>query len=374
MGMHTIDNQDAENLVRDSGAIRFAREALAGNMPERDARWNIAELLRKSGIVEQIVGRLQLSPQEARDMIPELYYLADDIVVGISGQPKLDLKRIADGASYCGWIRKFLSSLPARTCVQRPHWTRARREKLVSDQGEWEEVFNTSYGDIATSVIENDDRDTMDAATARFEKRAPGLRRCGKVHLTARTLATAFSLRQPPRAIDIDQRDRLLEIVKADEYAAYGALVFRPDTYSDPDTAALASIFADWTDEDKDTLLSQSPLVCQAYAIAALTPIPPPQASSVAKLKRNILQSGQRVIEANALVGAFVAAVSETTTSEFDAHHALEIKTVDERDRDRHHFEEVASQIIKSGWVRLGKTPHEVEENMRLLLDSSLAA
>ena len=218
------------------------------------------------------------------------------------------------------------------------------------------------------------DEDRSDAAIASFGAHAKGLRSCGRVHLTAATLATAFRLPRPCRAVDLPGHDDLLAIVEAHPDAVHSALCRLVDGGDVPAGEDLvhqgvAAVFADWTDEQICTLLGLQPVVSQALVIAALTPVPPPQARYVKQLRHQLVGSGVTPAAARPLATSFAALVTETTASEFDAGHHFELKDLDERACDRKRFEAVAEEIIARGWTQLGATPGDVERHLQRMLD-----
>ena len=361
----TAHRPDDANRARDIEAASLASSALADLLPERDARWRIAALLRGAGIVEQVAGRLQLAHQERADLIDGLYDLADAVVVGVGRPAKLDLARLADGASFCGWARQFLSSHQVRTTVMRRSWARSRREVQVTGHDDEPIIARPTDHDDDLGCL---DEETAEAAIACFDGHARGLRSCGRAHLTAHTLAAAFQLPRPRRAIDLEDHDYLLALVEEEPRAVHEALrCWRSAPGSEP--SGLAVLFDDWTSADVCSLLELQPVVAQALALAALTPVPPPQTQHVIELRRRLERSAGRRPEVKALTDAFTALVAETTTSEFDARRPMELKAADERAADRDRFEALAHQIVAQGWIKLGSNPGEVEAHLRSMLD-----
>ncbi len=365
----------AAGQLRDAEASSIAASVGSGVLSEREARWRISALLHGAGIVEQVVRRLCLPRQEAPDLTDSLYDLAYDAIVGVSRPPKLDLARLAAGASFSGWARQFLSSKQACTTARRRSWARARREVLTMDAGRHEPPAATALEtEDGHAGEERLDEDRSDAAIASFGAHARGLRPCGRVHLSAATLAMAFQLPHPRRAVDLACRDDLLAVIEADTDAVHSALCHMVDGDDAPAGEDLvhqgvAFMFADWADEQVCTLLGLQPVVSQALAIAALTPVPPPQARYVRQLRRQLVGCGVTPAAARPLATSFAALVAETTASEFDARHALDLKDCEERASDRKRFEAVAEEIIARGWTQLGATPGDVERHLQRMLD-----
>ena len=361
--------------LRDAEAVSISASVRSGVLSERDARWRISALLHGADIVEQVVRRLCLPRQEAEDLTDALYDLAYDAIVGVSRPPKLDLARLAEGASFSGWARQFLSSKQACRTASRRSWARARREVLTAATGRDEPAVSTAL-EIDHGHFDEDglDEEKGDAAIASFGAHAKGLRPCGRVHLTAATLAMAFRLPRPCRAVDLPCRDDLLAIVEADVDAVRSALcrlVDGGDVPADEEHVhrCIDVVFADWTDEQIHELLGLQPVVSQALVIAALTPVPPPQVRYVRQLGRQLVGSGVTLAAARPLATSFAALVAETTTNEFDARHALDLKDREERALDRKRFEAVAEEIIGRGWTQLGATPGDVERHLQRMLD-----
>jgi hypothetical protein len=312
-------------------------------------------------------------------MIEGLYDLMDAVIVGIGRPPKLDLARIAGGASFVGWSRQFLSSQQARTTVQRRLWARARREVLATVASD--EPLAQAPVDIA-DVPSHLDEDLADVAIACFGDRSKGLRSCGRAHLTAHTLATAFQLPRLDRAVDLPGRAAMLAQVEADPHLVHEVLRFLVEDLSvdercvldeDPSwwelATDLACLFSTWTDPEIHLLLELPLLVAQALVIAALTPVPPPQARHVSELRRKLVASGTPLAEARAIVQSFTTLVGETTTSEFNARRELELKDSEQRCAERDRFDAVVEQILSKGWTQLGATPGEVEVHLHSMLD-----
>lgn len=366
--------------VRDSEARAIAASCLAGIMSEPDARWRIAGLLRGADVVEQVVAGLQVQTHLFEEVSDRMYDLVDTAITGagigsrrIGTRPKLDLERLASGTSLCGWARRYLSSQQARTTAQRTSWARERRETLV---GELEE--RAAFDDLTSAFSGGGqvEEETVDAAISCLAEHAKGLRPLGRAHLAARTLRAVYNLPHLPRSVG---RPALLAAVGADDRLAYAAVAFLADGVVEngvvedecllADLAELAELFGEWTDAQLRSLLDLSPLVAQALVVAALSPVPPPQAGEVRQLQARVAATGLSRQPARAVASALASIVTETTTSEYDALHELAAKTPEHQAADRARFEQVVAQLIDQGWTRFGSTSCEVEAHMRSMLD-----
>ncbi len=379
--MRTAHAHTTATEVRDSDARALAMSALAGVISETDARWRIAALLQGSDIVEQIVRRLHVSPHQVDEVTSRIYDQAHvAIVTGVAGRPpKLSLDRLADGSSFCGWARQYLSSQQVATTARRPLWSRERRELLSGH-----ESLDDAVDEGAVDEDHRLDDDVVETVIEHHKELAKGLRSCGSTHLAARTAIAVYQLPQPERLVDVPNRAALLAAFGAEVCLVRLIVRFLLDelpcptaTQVDDDTLVfelarvVSQMLSSWSDDEVRRLADLDPRISQAIALAALTPVPPPQARQVADLQLQLALDGASRRDARALAASFAALESELAVSEYDALHEPEVKTPEQRAADRARFEAIVAKILADGWTRFGGTPLEVEQHLRAMLDDT---
>ena len=358
-------NTLSPNDVRDIEARSLAASCIAGIIPETEARWHIAALLQGSGVVEQVVSTMSLAQGFVDDVTAAMWDIARIAIVGIGSSPKLDLNQLADGASLCGWMRQFLSSKQARISARRSVLTRSRLEKLTDFTDGIESQFHRGQG---SDLL---DADVANMAIAVLAEHSKGLRSFGRAHLVARVLSAVYHLPQLARAIDMPCRATLLAGVENDLYLVHRALrsIVEPTPHAQSEVVQIAALFDGWTKAQVDYLLELSPVVAHALVVAALTPVPPPQATQVSRLRDQVAALGTTARTARALATTFSTLVAETTCSEFDARSNIGLKSPRSRAADRQRWEQLVDKIVAQGWTRLGTTPGEVEAHLSEMLD-----
>lgn len=367
--------------VADREATRLAREALSGATPREAALWQIAGLFEKTSVVVDVAwSKFAWSKRTGNAGVVEAYGdIARQAICGLSATghdpstSKTDLERLAAGDSLCGWMRQYLSSPPARQTVSRVINRTAGVDTIHAVELDVEESVVRSAQVNAERMFDEiidrvDGTERIDETTASivqdaFSAKSKGLRPAGLTHLRAHAICSAYHLPLPDRRLDLPDRDAVIATVEADEAVVRTALRCHDDS-------AVSAAFASWPKSSIEALVELSPLVSQALALAALTPVPPPQQSHVTALRSAVTARFGAARPVAALVRHFVEMVAETTSSEFDARHVFVVKTADERAADRERFVQGVERLLAGGETRLGTTPEAVEALLTSMLDT----
>ncbi|MHB1974304.1 MAG: hypothetical protein ACYCR4_08465 [Acidimicrobiales bacterium] len=379
--MRTNSDNQTRNTCIDAEASSIARAALEGRIEERSARWQIAGLLEKAQVVAEVAATK--FGHRGRGAVENATGILDDIIRdAITGRvatdgvgttpPKLLLELLADGKSLCGWARKFARSPQAMSTCRRSAPSRREVTNVSPEAIEYQayrRTPNETPTDPADIVVEATDADRIDeglgaAALAALEASTRNLRSAGRHHVVGRVLCHVYDLPMPARAFDVAERDGILAIVESES----GERVVR-DALRGISDLPIAEIFDAYPDEALARLLAIDPHVGQELVIGALTPVPPPQTSHVSAMRRQLVGRLGASRRLSVLVTAFVALISESTTTEFDATHEFNVKPAEEREADRERFcTAVGAFVAVEG--RLGTTPAEVERELTMVLDT----
>ena len=118
----------------DSQARDVALAWRRGDLADDDARWILAALVRPSPVPREVIVSLTHRAVSFSDGIDQsIDELVDALVALIGpGGAKIDLGRIADGASFSGWLRRFGTTV-ATTTVRRDMTRHRYRHPPVTD-------------------------------------------------------------------------------------------------------------------------------------------------------------------------------------------------------------------------------------------------
>jgi hypothetical protein len=346
----------------DALAREVAQRAVAGTMPEKDARWALATLVYRSNIPEVVVGRAtngrQIPHQVVRDSVDFVREQLTKMIVG--PKPKLDLKVVAGGSSLCGWASRIIAGPYVFPKTNFDSRTRRTREVTVDEGTISGLVALRAIGDYGIGSLFNEEAERRYDMVDEYELLAKGLREWELVHLSAEHICTVSAVAPPRRAPHLTNRRALLARLDSSENSC------RDDLRSilDGETIArdsLATLFTNLTPDEIVGVVALSPLASQMLARSALTPVPPPRQTVVKTLRTNVIKTagGQRM--ANSLCRAYVNVVSEIDGSEFAPAAAhRQIKRVAERRADFANWNASATGLVERGFLDLGETPDQV--------------
>jgi hypothetical protein len=363
---------DADHDRIDREASSIASKAVDGAIPQETARWEIAALVTMSDIPDNVADRHCSSTwhQEKTDMGQYLRELLEAKIVG--PHPSLDLAILANGGSVSGWARMLASSQPAITSARRSVRNGSYRQ-VPTDPHSYQhsDVIAGLDGSEHTGA-EEEDADVMaevwEALLASYTKKHHNMRANGTVHQTAETLCSIYQLPAPARAINRADRKQMMEAVQEGQNAVRDDLRASAATQWSSHIG-LAVLFSDWSTDDINRLTDQHPLVSQALALAALTPLPPARRTEIKALGESLSdQLGK--ITANRVARAWADVYAELNGSEYDnTKPPPTIKTKAERNNARLVWEAEVSALINKGVTLLGTTPEEVTSALRRALD-----
>jgi hypothetical protein len=362
----------------DAQASLIANQAVSGTVTPEAARWEIAALVTMSDIPTDVANRFCNSTQY-QEKVDIGQYLAELLETKIVGpNPSLDLAIVAGGGSVSGWARMLASSQPAITSARRSVHNRTFRQiptdphsyqhpDAIADLDGSEYVGADSWGEDA--IDEDMSSEVWDALAASYTEKSHNMRPNGAVHQIAETLCGIYQLPTPARAINLTNRKQMIANVESDQFAVRDDLRASAATQWS-EHIGLAAVFADWTIEDLNRLAIQHPLVSQALAISALTPLPPARRAEVKALGESLAdQLGK--LTANRVAKAWAEVHAELTGSEYDnTRPAPKMKTKAQRNSARRAWESEVSALVGKGITLLGTTPEEVTRSLGKALDA----
>lgn len=347
-------NQDAN----DQRAIQLARGARAGTIPEQQARWYIAAMLRDSDIPSVAAGKVLSGwTRQSQDDAAEL--ITDIISAKVAGStPALDITRIADGASVSGWARQFAVSVPMAQTIRRSMYRRPR--PMASDLLDRSGVLGPAP-DVA-----GDTSDHYDEMASRYDSMSHGLPTTDQVEVRARVLAEAYHVPLPGRGVDRRNAAALRMRLYGSGSAVKEDIV---ETLEDV-TAGPRGLTVLWADEPEmslHTLIELPTLALQALAEHSLTPIPIPAQAHVKALADWVTDTtGVYRRTATRLVNIFVAAHSELDRRSRDTSTGAlpQLRPKKSRQADQARWRISATAWITRWGPALGSTPEAVQDRL----------
>jgi hypothetical protein len=350
-------NHEIDTLARE-----VAQSVLAGTTTESDARWALASLVYRSDLPEIVVGRAstgrQIPSQVVRDSSD---FVREQLTKMITGpRPKLDLKTVAGGSSLCGWASRIIAGPRAFPKTNFDSRTRRTREVTVSGDTISGLVALRAIGDYGVDPLINEEVEHRHDIVDEYVLLARGLREWELIHLNAEHICTVSNVAPPRRAPHLSNRRVLLAKLDSSENSCRDDLTSFLDSGGMPKDS-LANLFTNLTVDELEAVERLPPLSSQMLARSALTPSPPPRQTVIKTLRTNLVTSTGGRRSANSLCRAYVNVVSEIDGSEFapDAAHR-QIKRVAERRADFARWNEAADDLVKRGFLDLGKTPDQV--------------
>ncbi len=317
-----------EGSIIDELARGLAQQITTSQCDEMEGRWQIAALIQKSEVPSRIAYRdARFYGRQAQDDYAE--HLREKLTFLVIS-PRFDTRRIAEGASFQGWMHSICSlsifTASVREVVQ-PHNKRVHgpRQRAPIHVESLDESFDVAQGP-------SDDA-WLTAWSDAYQTIAPSLRiRNEQVHLRAGVLVRAYHVRTPQRGVYRDDRETLLASLDDPKSASN-------DTLRSLDTQpiGLATL---WPDQ-VEAFSTLPILVTHAIALSVLTPVAPPSSASLVALRAQI---DVTPTQANQIVSAFARYHSETYLRR-NGRSPLVPKTYAEHVADEAEFFDVASRL-----------------------------
>lgn len=286
----------ASTDVVDTRATDIAKQVLAGTISERDGRWMIVTDILSTDVVFSVTRwrRFDASVQEREDLIPEFNELVQRKALQET-EGGMDLTRIANGTSACGWARNLLrnggmqSELRDMRRITNRNATIDPTLDLSGAEG------GVSYAEMAfhtDSVTPDFDgavtgqaevNEEMDDLQEEFLSAAAGKRSGARLMLAAQTMQKAFKFSAPIRPLDPFDREAVRNLVSKDENAAVESVTAMHALITSVQTEEQRNIdprmLALWDDYSVDELHRLSlmlPEAAQTLVLAAVALKPRP--------------------------------------------------------------------------------------------------
>lgn len=314
----------------------MARDALTGKTPKEQVRWRFAAEVRRYGIAEKVACSI---PRESigsltRDWLREhLDNLLVDKVVSPDG---LDLERTAAGASLHGWAVSFAKSAAPKLAATELRRVRKLALLPVEDIGP------------LPSPVPDCRIDEMEVTVSRYGVLSRGRRHAETVHLRAWALCDVFDLPEPPRLVDLPDREGLLHLIDSADASGFGTARQVLETWAGRERVDL-----EWLDRR----------VTFALAVAALTPTPPPRKRPFQVYGRLVEKEGGE--QARELLEAWSRSVTELDRSEH-SHNPPRVRPVRQRAASKRRYTTLAYDFAADTARGLfGATPEQISRTFR---------
>lgn len=375
--VHTSAQRD--QIDREATAV--ARAFVEGEIDETEARREIAGLAWESGSAGGPVWVLTAKERDStsqvnEDMVVQLHELIARKILVNDGRG-LDLARIAEGSSLCGWVWN-LASVAARSERRKSlrHYNRlvgvtrgldgdavdASVEEVLDHHraaGQRAIGCGTSALPPGESML---DLATVESLIESYEAAARGRAEERRVHLRAEAVRQAFGLRKPARIVHAPNRKRLLEMILDNPSIPRKCAAGVPTGLEPDEEAQLAEVWEDWPEDDVEALADLDARVSYALAVSALTPIRPPSQRQRSALVAAVAAEVDSEDVAQRLVSTWVAYRSEM--------NGKTLKGVRCRQRDLADWGQTVDDVIAAGCSQLGLTADEVSASIEDLLRS----
>lgn len=398
----------------DAAAREAATAWSRGALDESSARAALAELIEPSDVAWSVAWELPVRDGNAQLQFDVCAALEDLLLAKVVGtpdsEPTFRLDMIAAGSSFTGGMRQL--SRRAAPGKMRDAHARARRQTPASDammlqlaggrrgphSGMQDEprqgipgitavmspVQGLLSGPVQRGLTGPDavdpDRELDEDVLEAFQERSRSASASDRVLAEGQALARMLRVPDPDRNVFTSptERARLRDWLRSDGgedvvcEVAEDLLAGRPAGRGR--ARLVARMFAGYSGEDLETLLARPSCVAHRLALAAASPMPPPQRKHVRAVTASaskLLGGAPRV--AAGLVRAWADSITELDGSEYSHRGEKRVGTLlpkaDEQmaaDLDR--FIERAGQVIASGREGLGGDPDMVAQTLEGLL------
>lgn len=350
----------------DAVARSISAQAVAGTMPEPEARWNLAALVYRSDIPENVVGRAvsgrSIPRQAYSDSIESVREQLTKMIAGPN--PKLDLSLVASGSSLCGWASRIISGPYVFPKTNFDTRNRCTREVTVSDDTISSLIALRSMSDFGFDAMPSREEEHDHNVVDEYHLLSKGLREWELVHLNAEHICAVSSVAHPRRSIHLPNRRSLLKRLELSVDTCRTDLAEFVERDVVPSNS-LAALFSNLSVDDIDRVSRLNPMSSQMLARSALTPVPQPRQSVVRSLRSTLQGSVGGPRAASQLCRAYVNVVSEVDGSEFaPGNTPRRIKKASERKVDFTQWRYVVEGLVERGHLDLGETPDKVLTTM----------
>lgn len=286
----------------DTRATDIASKALTGDIADRDARWMIVTDILSTDVIYSVArwNRFEATVQEREDLLGEFSELLTRKALQDT-EGGMDLNRIANGASACGWARNLLRNGGMQSELRDMRRVSNRNAYIdpTLDLGAAEGGLTYAQMAFHTDAVEPDFdgaitgqadlNDEIDDLQESFLAAAAGKRSGARLMLAAETLMKAFKLSAPIRPVDAFDREYIRNAVSIDEEAAVQSVAAMYALVADVQTIEqqnvdprMLALWDDYTTEELKRLSTMLPEAAQTLVLATVALKPRPSRDHIA--------------------------------------------------------------------------------------------
>lgn len=372
----------------DKRAQTIVQGVSAGDIPDHEARWEIAALVLESNVINEVTQAIPSSREQYELRLLLTEFLESKIIE--PGNNGFDFK-LAAGASLCGWARKM--TFAAMASKRRDFRYGESRMIPVSPIMDANRVSTGQAIDFQYHNYRTPDYDQhTEEVVSRYEEKAKNARGVKVLHVRAQALSEGFGIPTCVRSADYLERRQLAELLEGDEELGFdSASEYLRHVYSldlDGNMVAdtpspvmtdvrLLNLWESFKKDDLEELVSKSPVVAHTLALAAVSDMPRPKKALQIDMHRNLALAGKgkgwkTLIVA--LVESFVALECQTAS---DWHSPSEQRLTEmeaARTIAQRNWIDRAAKVSEWKGTPLGGTPAAVHAACFKMLNAIMSA
>ena len=363
----------------DADAADLARMVIEGTLPEGECRAHIAQLLFKSDVWESM--RRPLFGYQQRygsgfysDLVGEVQNLIMTLCMDTTRKSHLDLDRIMDGASVCGWARQVQATAAPRIAARLA--TKANRELPIAPE-------RVEVGPVHPTMSTPAAEDRLSLALDVFEEQIGrnGQAVNHRVETGTRAILSGLGVASRPRRLaSRADRTAMLTALDADVRHAQTQLLLLAnpnDRRPRPAPDRLVVEAVGHMHPDELETIAEYAQAADLVLRCAATPRPRLPIKDRLRLTdtvQSMCHTAEAQKAAARLVVAFLNDRAELNESEWSPKGLRDVreKTDDEAQSDRATFEHAAGAFVSETTV-LGCDPAQVASTLDDILEALLA-
>ena len=320
----------AKTALIDRNAQEIGQKCLNGSITDREARWEIAELVEASAIVEEVIQPLKSTREKYEMKFALTEFLQNKIIEPGSNGYNFQL---AQGASLCGWARKMTAA--ALRSKQRDFRYAESRMIPVSPMLDTKREANASAVEMRFHNYQTPEYDQhTEEVLSKFEAGKKNARGVIVIHNQASAVSAGFGIPLCVRPLDYSVRLKLLALLEEDESLAadsateYLRLTYGIDSNGYPVSSSVMSeattieptllaLWESYKQDDLEVMLGMDAQIAHALALASVLDMARPKKNLQIEMHRNLALAGKgkgwkTVVVA--LVESFVALECQTAS------------------------------------------------------------
>jgi len=336
---------------------------------ERVTRWEIASIVPTSEITKATVWtssrRYSLTIQQRADIVESLNNLMIEKIVKMPpvGERFFDLDRIAEGASFAGWMRMliyraFLSELRMNT----------NRTKAVMPETECDPFDAKCVDDFSGQIAEvMSGGNPAENALHRYEVESWNTTPNGRIHAACRALSDGLGYPLFDESkLSLEERRRVRGMLNNnDSLASSVARNMLDGNNIGPTHRVISRLLSTVDANDLSRMVRSGDQVLHIMALGSVNPDPRPKRVVVDAMRAEITKlvgpkAGKHRSHIKSIVMCWMEMRSGTVGNEFSNSAEVEEKSDEQRAEDRKKFIEAVADyaLIGNGW--LGCSPDDV--------------